>query len=187
MEPNEELTTAELRAYQELGSISVPLGLEGLLVEQLRGKNEFNTKRNEKVMKSWIYSVAASIAFFVLGYFVAPLSDIGSSQVEGGELTQYALLLYEDASFIGDDQELVSEYMAWGQDLGTQGKLVGGEKLSYESSWFGENFDKNVAPGILSGFFIIQVSNHEEALAITQTHPHTKYGGRVELREIEKL
>ena len=82
---------------------------------------------------------------------------------------------------------MVNEYMAWGQDWGQKGKLGDGKKLVLQTKWLGERFEQSSSPGPLTGFFIIQAENYDEALSITKTHPHTGYGGRIELREIEKL
>jgi len=183
----ENLSKQEQEAFQKLGEVSMPTGLEDEMAIRLESENLFNKRQKEFTMKNWIYTVAASVAFFVLGYFLAPLDTASNSEPTGLELPQYAILLFEDDSFKGDDQALMSEYMAWGQDWGQKGKLVDGKKLTYQSRWLGEDFNNPSSPGILAGFFIIQAENYEEALTITETHPHTNYGGRIELREIEKL
>lgn len=185
MEKNEELSVMELEAFQELG-VELPFGLEDLVANRLETNNMFN-RQKEFTMKNWMYTAAASVTFFALGYLFAPMLNENTVEPSNSELTKYAILLYEDEAFMGDDEALVSEYMAWGEDWGQKGKMAGGEKLSYVSKWYGEDFDNAQAPGTLSGFFIIQAENYDEALAITETHPHTNYGGRIELREIEKL
>ncbi len=192
MTVNEELSVMELGAFSNLKEVQIPPGLEDTIVDRLELENMFNKQPKEITMNHWIYTAVASIAFFVIGYYVAPSvsndnKEANNQETMTSQQTKYAILLFEDESFRGDDQELVSEYSAWGSDWGQKGKVVGGEKLSYVSKWYGDKFDASLSPGTLSGFFIIQAEDYEEALAITETHPHTNYGGRIELREIEKL
>lgn len=192
MTGNEELTMMELEAFTRFKEVEIPPDLEDIIINRLESENMFNKRQKEFTMNNWIYTAAASIAFFAIGYFLAPsgknkIETTTSIETAPSEFTQYAILLFEDESFRGDDQELIKEYSTWGQDWGQKGKVVGGQKLSYVSKWYGEDFDNALSPGTLSGFFIIQAENYQEALAITETHPHTNYGGRIELREIEKL
>ena len=192
MTGNEKLTMMELEAFTRIKEVQLPSDLEDIIVNRLESENMLNKTQKEFTMKNWIYTVAASIAFLAIGYFLAPLNKneietTTNTETASSDFTQYAILLFEDDSFWGDDQKLVIEYSEWGRDWGQKGKIVGGEKLSYISKWYGEDFEDPTSPGTLSGFFIIQAEDYEEALAITETHPHTAYGGRIELREIEKL
>jgi hypothetical protein len=38
--------------------------------------------------------------------------------------------------------------------------------------------------GEMSGFFLIRANDRDEALAVARTHPHLRYGGSIEVREI---
>ncbi|MEQ9423577.1 MAG: hypothetical protein RJQ09_04105 [Cyclobacteriaceae bacterium] len=191
-----ELTPQEQSAFENLRQVSVPPELEGKVVDGLKQADLLNVEPKKIVtMKNWIYTAAASIAFFVIGYYVAGMQNTTQPEpameepmmTTADNQTKYVVLLWEDDAFKGDDQELIGEYSNWGQDWGQKGKVVGGEKLAYDYRWFGESFEEAASPGILSGFFVIAANSYDEAIDITETHPHTKYGGRIELREIEKL
>ena len=84
--------------------------------------------------------------------------------------------------------------MAWSQKLGAEGKLVGGQKLRDEGGRHlsGYNGDFRVTDGpfaeakeVIGGFFSITAADYDEAVEISKECPHLKYGGRIELREIE--
>ena len=114
-------------------------------------------------------------------------------------MPDYLLLLHERPSeFSGLSNEqieaVISEYMAWSQKLGAEGKLVGGQKLRDEGGRHlsGYNGDFRVTDGpfaeakeVIGGFFSITAADYDEAVEISKECPHLKYGGRIELREIE--
>ncbi len=114
-------------------------------------------------------------------------------------MPDYLLLLHErpsDFSGLSNEQieAVISEYMAWSQKLGAEGKLVGGQKLRDEGGRHlsGYNGDFRVTDGpfaeakeVIGGFFSITAADYDEAVEISKECPHLKYGGRIELREIE--
>lgn len=114
-------------------------------------------------------------------------------------MPDYILLLHEKPrEFFGLSNEqieaVISEYMAWSQKLGAEGKLVGGQKLRDEGGLHlsGYNGDFRVTDGpfaeakeVIGGFFSITAADYDEAVEISKECPHLKYGGRIELREIE--
>jgi len=114
-------------------------------------------------------------------------------------MPDYILLLHEkpsDFSGLSNEQieAVISEYMAWSQKLGAEGKLVGGQKLRDEGGRHlsGYNGDFRVTDGpfaeakeVIGGFFSITAADYDEAVEISKECPHLKYGGRIELREIE--
>jgi len=114
-------------------------------------------------------------------------------------MPDYLLLLHErpsDFSGLSNEQieAVISEYMAWSKKLGAEGKLVGGQKLRDEGGRHlsGYNGDFRVTDGpfaeakeVIGGFFSITAADYDEAVEISKECPHLKYGGRIELREIE--
>ena len=66
-------------------------------------------------------------------------------------------------------------FNATGEKLKTSGRVLSGQSV--------EGFPARNE--MLSGFFIIEATTYEEAAAIAATCPHLKYGGRIELREID--
>jgi hypothetical protein len=114
-------------------------------------------------------------------------------------MPNYLLLLHEQpsdfSSFSPDQiQAVIEEYTAWSQKLAGDGKLMGGQKLKDEGGRHlsGYNGDFRVTDGpfaeakeVIGGFFSISAADYNDAVEISKDCPHLKYGGRIELREIE--
>lgn len=114
-------------------------------------------------------------------------------------MPNYLLLLHEepmDYSQMSPEQiqAVIAEYIAWRHQIEADGKYVGGEKLKDEGGrhLFGTNGSLRVTDGpyteakeVIGGFFTISGANYDEAVKTASGCPHLKYGGRIELREIE--
>ena len=114
-------------------------------------------------------------------------------------MSQYMLLLHESTTDFADlsaedIQQVIGEYVAWRNSVAEKGKLVGGAKLKDEGgkSLTMTNGALRVTDGpfaeskeVIGGYFTIFADDYDEAVAITETCPHLKYGGWIELREIE--
>lgn len=113
-------------------------------------------------------------------------------------MPKYMLFLHESPEVARDwspeqMQQVIERYGAWSRGLAERGKLAGGEKLRDEG---GRHLRRNgagvtVADGpysetkeVLSGFFVIEAADYEEAAEIARTCPHMEYGW-IELREVE--
>lgn len=91
-------------------------------------------------------------------------------------------------------QAIVARYSAWAHALGAQGKLRGGEKLRDEGGKIvrREGGALVVRDGpyaelreIVSGYFLIEAADYDEAVAIARTCPHADSAGHIAVREIE--
>jgi len=91
-------------------------------------------------------------------------------------------------------QAVIGDYMAWKNKIQDDGVYVASSKLRDEGGKFlsGVNGDFRVTDGpyteskeLVGGFFVVSAENYDEAVKISQGCPHLKYGGRIELREIE--
>lgn len=114
-------------------------------------------------------------------------------------MNQYMLLLHDSTEEFADVsaeeiQAVISEYVGWRNKIEQQGKLIGGEKLADEGGKHlsMQNGEIRVTDGpyaeikeALGGYFAIKASDYDEAVEISKTCPHLKYGGRIELRKIE--
>lgn len=114
-------------------------------------------------------------------------------------MAEYMLLLHEDPGGIGDlgpdeIESVIREYVAWREDLAAAGRITGGKKLRDEGGrWLtAENGEVRVVDGpfseaaeVIGGFFAITAADYAEAVEISRTCPHLKFGGRIELREVE--
>ena len=86
--------------------------------------------------------------------------------------------------------------MAWRQSLEARGLLLGGEKLKDEGGRHLRNINGDIdvidgpyseAKEVLGGYFMIEADNYAAAETISKECPHLKYGGRIELREIDSM
>lgn len=116
-------------------------------------------------------------------------------------MPNYMLLLHEQPSdFSGLSPEaieaVINEYVAWSAKLASENRLVGGEKLRDEGGkhlhGFGGEFRVTDGPyteakEIVGGFYTIAASDYNEAAEVGSGCPHLKYGGWIELREIEQM
>lgn len=114
-------------------------------------------------------------------------------------MPEYLLLLHEQPSDFADlspeDLEnIIGEYIEWRKKLEADGKFAGGQKLRDEGGRHlaGWNGDFRVTDGpyaeakeVIGGFFAVKAADYNEAVEISKECPHLKYGGRIELREIE--
>ena len=116
-------------------------------------------------------------------------------------MPNYMLLLHEqpqDFSQFSPEQieAVIGEYIAWRKQIEADGKFVGGEKLKDEGGRLlvGTDGDFRVTDGpyaeakeVIGGYFTISAVDYNEAAEISKGCPHLKYGGRIELREVESL
>ena len=116
-------------------------------------------------------------------------------------MSNYMLLLHEqpmDYSQFSPEQieAVIGEYIAWRKKIEADGKYVGSDKLKDEGGrhLVGINGDFRVTDGpyaeakeVIGGYYTISANDYEEAVEISRSCPHLKYGGRIELREVESL
>jgi len=93
-------------------------------------------------------------------------------------------------------QAVIREYQAWSQKMGEEGRLLSGEKLTDDDGKIlsGSQADFSVTDGplaeakeVIGGLFQIKAADYEEAVEISRSCPHLKYGGRIELRQVDSL
>jgi hypothetical protein len=116
-------------------------------------------------------------------------------------MPMYMLLLSDDPSEYADYspadfQDLIARYTAWSDDLASRGKLRGGEKLRDEGGKLirSEGGKVVVRDGpyaevreVVSGYFLIDAADYDEAVAIAITCPHAQSRGGMAVREIDSL
>ena len=116
-------------------------------------------------------------------------------------MPNYMLLLHEqpiDYSQFSPEQieAVIGEYIAWRKQIEADGKFVAGEKLKDEGGRHlaGTDGDFRVTDGpyaeakeVIGGYFTISAADYNEAAEISKGCPHLRYGGRIELREVESL
>ena len=116
-------------------------------------------------------------------------------------MAEFILLLHEDPSGFSqaspeEMQSVIAEYSAWRDNLIKNGQLVGGNKLKDEGGRHltlqGGNLRVVDGPfaeakEVMGGYFIIAAADYDAAAALSSSCPHLKYGGRIELREIDPM
>ena len=190
-----------------------PAGLEGQIVDRLVAKRLLihNPSRKSVLWPTRVALVAATIVVaFVAGRMTSPGFDRGASgeAVETGQASgqatgqasgqptaagsRYALLLYSaPESAPGDDGiglDRRSEYIAWAQQTANGGRFVDGEELGRREVTVGVKPEaatpRPVPPSVLSGFFVVEATDFDEAVALAQNHPHVRHDGVIRVRAI---
>ena len=96
---------------------------------------------------------------------------------------RFVLFLYATpSSENGDEASRAREYGAWARDLRSRGVPIRGEKLADGAETLGP-----AGPGAdpVAGYFVLGVKESREALAVAESCPHLRHGGRIEVRRIE--
>jgi len=91
-------------------------------------------------------------------------------------------------------QAITAKYKAWGQKLGAQGRIAGGEKLADEAGrkMIGKGAELRISDGpftetkdVIGGFFIVKAESYDEAIELCRDCPHLEYGNGIEVRRID--
>ena len=119
--------------------------------------------------RRWVpVAIAASL---LIGFAAGLLQPrLTSPKPEG---RQFILLLH------GGGSGHVNEYRQWARQV----RVAGGEKLKDETVVLGSA----ERAASVRGFFRIVARDRQAAEAVARTCPHLKYGGWIELREIDQI
>ncbi len=116
-------------------------------------------------------------------------------------MAQFLLLLHDKPTdFSGysaeEMQSVIAEYSAWREDLIARKLFLGGQKLKDEGGRHLSTQDGRVqvvdgpyseAKEVLGGYFMLEADDYPAAVNISRECPHLKYGGRIEVREIDAM
>ena len=154
--------------------IEPPPGLEDRVVAALRDRGQLAPSTRSSGFRM-LAAVAAALVLFLSGYTIG--ASTGSTRpAQEGDSPRFLLMLHETPATGGTgvpEPQLVEEYRQWARGVSAGGTPIQGEKLKD-------------APGqTLSGFFIVAAPTREAAEAIAASCPHARYGGRIEVREID--
>jgi hypothetical protein len=88
-------------------------------------------------------------------------------------------------------QKIAGQWMAWFERLTAQGKVTAGSPLEKEGKVVSGKNGRAVSDGpfaeskeAIGGYFLLQVNNFDEAVAIAQECPGLAYGIKVEVRQV---
>ena len=109
-------------------------------------------------------------------------------------MAQFLLLLYDDPTkwqSISPEQmqTAMDKYRAWvtkpftkgaarlADDVGKVLRSKGGKTVTSDGPY-------SETKEVLGGYYLIEAADYDEAVRISQSHPHLEYGGTVELRQL---
>lgn len=88
-------------------------------------------------------------------------------------------------------QRFMGQFTAWCERLSNQGKIVASHPLAHEGKLVSGKNGRMVADGpfaeskeAVGGFFLLQVDDFNEALAIAKASPVLEFGGSIEVRPV---
>jgi hypothetical protein len=91
---------------------------------------------------------------------------------------------------------VTKEYVGWGDRLRAEGRLKAGEKLTFDAGRVLRPVGGRVmttdgpyaeSKELLGGFFLIAAADYDEACRLAESCPHFKYGGSIEIRQIDPM
>ncbi|MFN0176194.1 MAG: YciI family protein [Saprospiraceae bacterium] len=135
-------------------------------------------------------AILLAVSLTAVGYF-AGKSQTASTALPASEKPQFALLVKADDVAPADPSQQFREYSAWANNLKKE-RWSDGEAL-HGKAWRLHETNGNIeiiehtlktSADELSGYFLYEATDAEEALKIARTCPHLKYSGTLELREI---
>jgi hypothetical protein len=116
-------------------------------------------------------------------------------------MPDYILLLHSlRASAPPPSPERISavtrEYLDWGERQRAEGRLKAGAKLTFDGGRVlaasGEHAVVTDGPyaeskELLGGFYIVTAQDYDDACRVAESCPHLKFGGRIEVRQIDAM
>ena len=188
-----ELSPEERKRFESLPRHRTPPPhLEETIMSELHKRGLLKTGAQSGW--NWITKIAAVLALLVLGgaggYFAGKSETASREPIQKNPL--YVLLIRESPMRL-NGENLVAEYGKWAAGVYKAGRFITGEKLrgtgrilsnSGESLKI-EEVSFVSGDGQLGGYFIIEAKDYDDAVQIASQCPHLKYGGIIELREIE--
>ncbi len=188
---DDELTPSERTQFDRLPRAVEPPGwLEGRVIARMKREHLVHTSRS-----GWLHRWLPALATGV----IALLAGVGigrATQPPALPLPTHALLLYEGPGFepytADNYQQRYGEYSQWIAQLSATGSFSGGELFTsaervLEPGARGTIVTDRPAQegaGMLGSFLMIHARDLAEAERIARSSPHSRYGGRIAIREI---
>ena len=138
-----------------------------------------------------LLAAAAGLFLFALGLAAGlRLGSAAARPAAATPLPRFALFLYDapDEKNLTDAQMQgrVDEYRNWARGLRAAGRQIAGEKLETEGRFVGPGPTASSPGWPLGGYFVISAPDMDAAVAVAQSCPHVKHGGRIEVRAIAR-
>lgn len=208
-DPNKSWTDAEATVLRSLKDEPVPsAGVEDRVVDALKRRGQIRVQGGPIAMIGKTAGLVAAAAAVFVGGFVAGNRNVETTKTaeapavatepEASADNQYMLLMFtrgedpsDEPAVDADFTAIVAEYRQWAEDRAAEGRLVDAQKLASTTRVMtagaaGLSIEPDAhTDRVLGGYFLITAPSLEEAIELTRTHPHLKYGGEVEVRPIE--
>jgi hypothetical protein len=93
-------------------------------------------------------------------------------------------------------QGVTQDYMNWRNKVASDGREIGGDKLADEGGkqLVMEDGKLRITDGpyaevkeILGGYFSISADSYDDAVELSKDCPHLKYGGQINIRQIQEM
>ncbi len=175
---------------------SPPNFLEEAIMKNLKKENLIHTNEQQGTWSFFKLATAFATAFLILAFGIAIgfWLNTDTNTLAENKNPQYILLLRSDSSpqatKLSNDEitRRVKEYTSWANELSEKGTLISAEKLKSKTEILDKNAETSLSANddAVVGFFVIKAENYEKAKSVAKDSPHLKYGGRVEVREIDK-
>ena len=195
------LSAEERRALDGLAREKMPPPLlEERVVGALKREGLLRPARNVRGLRAprTGLAVAASLLLFVLGTLAgARWGATPETKTGAGEfmLVLRSAAGQSPAPAPEEVRQRVGEYSEWAGRLRRQGVRVGGERLRREARIL-RGADGGVAVSeesseasqdAIAGYFLIEARSYEQAVKVAEGCPHLKYGGTIEVRQIDRF
>ncbi|HEY1540931.1 MAG TPA: YciI family protein [Xanthobacteraceae bacterium] len=116
-------------------------------------------------------------------------------------MPNYMLLLHADSNrprptSPDEIMAVTKAYMNWADRMRAEGRLKGGEKLTWDAGKVmrPKNGKVTVTDGpyaeskeLVGGYFAISATDYDEACRIAESCPHLGYGGTIEVRQVDQM
>ena len=197
----DELSAEERRALGGLVREKMPPPLlEERVVETLKSSQLLRPSgsvRGPRATRLGL-AVAASLLFFMLGALAGArwASRPGRQPVAPGFMLVLRSAPEQPQPRSSDEvTRRVGEYGDWAGQLRRQGLYVDGEKLGREArvlrgtdgSAAASESPSDAGASAIAGYFLIGARDYEHAVRVAQGCPHLKYGGTIEVRQIDRF
>jgi hypothetical protein len=191
----DELSREERAKFAALPRERAPASaLEERIVGALKAKGLIRVAQSFQVwtLPRLAGAFAAAAVLLALG-FGAGKWQSDSKHVDSHR-SLFVLFLYGGEAE-GDEASKVVEYGRWARTIRESKRMITGEKLK-EGGQLLRKVEGQLqireaksldGQNMLGGYFLIEAESYDDALKVAASCPHLKYGGLIELRQIDQI
>ncbi len=193
---HDELSPEERREFAALSrERSAAASLEERIISALKAKGLIRLTSSPQIwtMPRLAGAFAAATVLLALGFGLGKWQSRVPSQQPHRNM--FVLFLYDAPETPPDDMSKVVEYGNWARAISKSERMITGEKLKDNGRFLrnvrGQLEIREVREAgesnVLGGYFLIEAENYDEAIKVAASCPHLKYGGLIELRQIDQI